>query len=345
MHQPVVLMIKLPLDLLEEHQTENGKSDAADSKNNTEMDMLDDTTYSIPHRNSHLHVSASTNTRSTTNTSSEEDNELFPDSLSQATTDNISESLLDIETDFHVSQSQTQGKGETKHKTGRLELSSPQQKEDDSTGDWTGCCNDHTVHSLQRKMTTSLHQRHENNDEAKNQSLDKSSEWVAKNRLLHTAPASFHCSSADESDEEPRLHLPGPYARRNSTDMLLEEAKQAYAEQSLRYYHVLKDGITGDKRELSSPLTNDFSDRSDTETDSSRSSISGFDFSEQTEDSVPRLLVPKLYDKLDKLDVMEIKRSTPEGHVLEKTNSEWEKSENRVTSKVIERVPSFIAHT
>ena len=76
----------------------------------------------------------------------------------------------------------------------------------------------------------------------------------------------------------------------------------------------------------------------------SSSSLSGYDFSEQTEDSEPRLLIPKLYDKLEKIEIMEIRRTTPEG-VLEKVSDEWNKSHVDNSSRVPERLPTFIAHT
>ena len=176
---------------------------------------------------------------------------------------------------------------------------------------------------------------------------DENDKLLGNNSLLHRAPAALHWSSAEESDEEPRLKLPDPYTRRHSTDLLLEEARQAFAEQSLTYFRVITDSASAvtDNMELSSPLTTEFSgSSSDTDTDVSRSSLSGYDFSEQTEDSEPRLLIPKLYDKLEKIEIMEIRRTTPEG-VLEKVSDEWDKSHVDNSTTVPERLPSFIAHT
>ena len=107
----------------------------------------------------------------------------------------------------------------------------------------------------------------------------------------------------DDLDDQPRNAYPSPFVRRDSTDLLITEARQAYELQASRYFKTI------DQSQLS-----DDSECSDTYADDSRSSCSTFDLSEQTEDSEPRLVIPKLYDKLDRIEIAEMaRRTTPEG--------------------------------
>ena len=338
MHQPVVLVLKLPTDSRETNDTDNNK---AVITNNELTELIDDTTYSIS-ANKTYSVSdhregQSTHTESDT-ASYTEDN-IHCDNRSQATTDNISESWSELEFDDQSTQNQTDSVNEN-HKTDKQisvdsELSCPTQKEDNSS----------QIVKTDSKNSLSTEDSDQQQNAACVMSENENDKLLGNNSLRHTAPAALNWSSADESDEEPRLKLPDPYTRRHSTDLLLEEARQAYAEQSLTYFRVITDSRATDNIELSSPLPTEFSDSSsDTDTDVSRSSLSGYDFSEQTEDSEPRLLIPKLYDKLEKIEIMEIRRTTPEG-VLEKVSDEWNKSHVDNSTTVPERLPSFIAHT
>ena len=341
MHQPVVLVLKLPTDSRETNDTDNNK---AVITNNELTELIDDTTYSIS-ANKTYSVSdhregQSTHTESDT-ASYTEDNK-HCDNRSQATTENISESWSELEFDDQSTHSQTDSvNGNYKNDGSQIsadsELSCPTQKEDNSS----------QIVKTDSKNSLSTEDSDQQQNAACVMSENENDKLLGNNSLRHTAPAALNWSSADESDEEPRLKLPDPYTRRHSTDLLLEEARQAYAEQSLTYFRVITDSASAvtDNMELSSPLTTEFSgSSSDTDTDVSRSSLSGYDFSEQTEDSEPRLLIPKLYDKLEKIEIMEIRRTTPEG-VLEKVSDEWNKSHVDNSTTVPERLPSFIAHT
>lgn len=154
----------------------------------------------------------------------------------------------------------------------------------------------------------------------------------AKNSVDELHKAASEVLSHHTEEETPRPYLPNPYTRRNSTDILLEEARQAYL---IRTQKTLQQTDTHYKRELSSPIDTDSS--SDTNSDTSCSTYSAFDYSDHTEDSIPRHVIPKLYDNLENIEIPERRRKTPEG--VADLYYEQDRHEDKT---VKERVPSFI---
>lgn len=117
-------------------------------------------------------------------------------------------------------------------------------------------------------------------------------------------------NDTDDSDDEPRQAMPTPFTRRDSTDLLIQEAKQACILQSMATY-----SYQAEHSHSTDTISDDITECSDTYSDESRSTCSTFDLSEQTDDSEPRLVIPKLYDKLDRIEILSAyeKRTTPEG--------------------------------
>jgi len=106
-------------------------------------------------------------------------------------------------------------------------------------------------------------------------------------------------------DEQPREKIPEPRNRRDSTELLVEEARRAaQARQSpnIKRAHQVRhfDNINHRQRNINS----------DTDSHGSRSTRSSFDLSEQTEDSVPRHLVPQCH-KLGAEDMTQAEERMP----------------------------------
>lgn len=136
---------------------------------------------------------------------------------------------------------------------------------------------------------------------------DRHLEWLASSH--RTEPR-----SGEESDHIPRHMYPAPFLRRDSTDLLIEEAKQAYMRQTRCQFQTIETLAQYD----TDTISDDSTQCSDTYSDESRSSYSPFDLSEQTDDSEPRLIIPKSYNRLETIDVSDSgKRATPEGVVAE----------------------------